>query len=163
MSATRAILRSVAPLYRSPAETLEHLNRTLAEDFPPGKFVTMVYGVLDARSRELTLASAGHLRPLLINHHCAFVDLDTGLPLGLGPSSYPQRTIALAPGTQLLLYTDGITEAMNGTDEEYGPARLMQHFLDPEARVDGLIAEVKRFGGGADSCDDATAVLIRSR
>jgi sigma-B regulation protein RsbU (phosphoserine phosphatase) len=163
MSATRAILRSVAPLYSSPAETLEHLNRTLTEDFPPANFVTMVYGILDARSRELTLASAGHLRPLLINHHCSFLDLDTGLPLGLGPSSYPQRSITLDPGTQLLLYTDGITEAMNSTEEEYGPARLIEHFLDPQACVDGLIAEVQRFGGESERSDDATAVLIRSR
>lgn len=163
MSATRAILRSVAPLYSSPAETLEHLNRTLTEDFPPGNFVTMVYGILDARSREFTLASAGHLRPLLINHHCEFMDLDTGLPLGLGPSAYPQSTITLGPGTQLLLYTDGITEAMNSTEEEYGPARLIEHFLNPEACVDGLIAEVQRFGGESERSDDATAVLIRSR
>jgi sigma-B regulation protein RsbU (phosphoserine phosphatase) len=163
MSATRAILRSVAPLCPSPAETLEHLNRILTEDFPPANFVTMVYGILDARSRELTLASAGHLRPLLINHHCAFLDLDTGLPLGLGPSSYPQRTITLDPGTQLLLYTDGITEAMNSTEEEYGPARLIEHFLNPQACVDGLIADVQRFGGESERRDDATAVLIRSR
>jgi sigma-B regulation protein RsbU (phosphoserine phosphatase) len=163
MSATRAILRSLAPLYASPAQTLEHLNRALTEDFPSGKFVTMVYGVLDANSRELTLASAGHPRPLLINHHCSFLDLDTGLPLGLGPSSYPQHTITLTPGTQLLLYTDGITEAMDGIEEEYGPARLIEHFLQPEACVDGLITEVQRFAAGSDRSDDATAVLIRSR
>jgi sigma-B regulation protein RsbU (phosphoserine phosphatase) len=95
MSATRAILRSLAPLYSSPAQTLEHLNRTLIEDFPVGKFFTMVYGVLDAQSRELTLASAGHLRPLVVNHRCSFLELDTGLPLGLGVSSYPQRSITL--------------------------------------------------------------------
>jgi sigma-B regulation protein RsbU (phosphoserine phosphatase) len=163
MSATRAILRSIAPLYSSPAQTLEHLNRTLTEDFPIGKFVTMVYGVLDAGSRELTLASAGHLRPLLINHHCSLLELDTGLPLGLGMSSYPQRTITLAPGTKLLFYTDGITEAMNSTQEEYGPARLIEHFRQTDACVDGLITEVQRFGAGSDQIDDATAVLIRSR
>jgi sigma-B regulation protein RsbU (phosphoserine phosphatase) len=163
MSATRAILRSLAPLYSSPAETLEHLNRALMEDLPIGKFVTMIYGVLDADSRELTLASAGHLRPLLINHHCSFLELDTGLPLGLGVSSYPQCTVTLSPGTKLLLYTDGITEAMDSTEEEYGPARLIEHFLQPEACVDGLIAEVQRFGAGSDRTDDATAVLIRSR
>jgi sigma-B regulation protein RsbU (phosphoserine phosphatase) len=163
MSATRAILRSVAPLYSSPAETLEQLNRTLTEDFPPGKFVTMVYGVLDARSREITLASAGHPRPLLINHHCAFLELDTGLPLGLGASSYPQHTVRLDAGTRLLLYTDGITEAMDRKEEEYGPARLIEHFQQPDACVDGLIAEVQRFGAGSDRTDDATAVLIRSR
>jgi phosphoserine phosphatase RsbU/P len=163
MSATRAMLRSLAPLYSSPAETLAHLNRTLTEDFPTGKFVTMVYGVLDAGTRELTLASAGHLRPLLINHHCSFLELDTGLPLGLGVSSYPQCTITLTPGTKLLLYTDGITEAMDSTEEEYGPARLVEHFLQPGACIDGLIAEVQRFGAGSGLTDDATAVLIRSR
>jgi sigma-B regulation protein RsbU (phosphoserine phosphatase) len=163
MSATRAILRSLAPLYSSPAETLAHLNRTLTEDFPMGKFVTMVYGVLDAGTRELTLASAGHLPPLLINSHCSFLELDTGLPLGLGVSSYPQCTITLAPGTKLLLYTDGITEAMDSTEEEYGPDRLIEHFLRPGACVDGLIAEVQRFGAGSGLTDDATAVLIRSR
>jgi len=163
MSATRALLRTLAPLYASPAQTLEHLSRTLTEDFPTGKFVTMVYGVLDAGSRELTLASAGHPRPLLINHHCSFLELDTGLPLGLGLSSYPQTTITLAPSTRLLLYTDGITEAMDSNEEEYGAARLIKHFQQPDACVDGLIAEVQRFGARSDRSDDATAVLIRSR
>ena len=163
MSATRALLRSIARQYVSPGETLEHLNRTLLEDFPLGKFVTMVYGVLDARARTVTFASAGHPRPLFINGHCAFLDVDTGLPLGLGQSSYPEKTVALQPGTQILLYTDGITEAMSATDEEYGPARLIQHFHDPEACVNGLIAEVQAFGSGSKHTDDATAVLIRSR
>jgi sigma-B regulation protein RsbU (phosphoserine phosphatase) len=163
MSATRAILRSVAPLYSTPAQTLEHLNRVLIEDFPTGKFVTMIYGVLDAGSRELRLASAGHLRPMIINHHCSFLPLETGLPLGLGASSYPECAITLASGTRLLLYTDGITEAMNCAEEEYGPARLIEHFLKPEACVDGLIAEVQRFGASSNHTDDATAVLIRSR
>ena len=163
MSATRALLRSIAPFYASPAQTLAHLNRTLTEDFPMGKFVTMVYGVLDAASRQITVASAGHLRPLVINHHCAFLDLDTGLPLGLGESTYPESTITLDPGTQLLFYTDGITEAMDSADEEFGPARLIEHFLDPTACVESLIAEVQRFGTGSTHTDDATAVLIRSR
>jgi sigma-B regulation protein RsbU (phosphoserine phosphatase) len=163
MSATRALLRSIAPLDSSPALTLEHLNRTITEDFPTGKFVTMIYGVLDAGTRELTLASAGHPRPLLVNHHCSFVELDTGLPLGLGASSYPQRTITLHPGTQLLLYTDGITEAMDSTEQEYGAGRLIEHFQLPEACVDSLIKEVQSFGAGSNRTDDATAVLIRSR
>jgi phosphoserine phosphatase RsbU/P len=163
MSATRSLLRSIAPLYASPAQTLEHLNRTLTEDFPMGKFVTMVYGVLDAATRQITVASAGHLRPLLINGHCSFLDLDTGLPLGLGNTSYPEQTITLGPGTKLLFYTDGITEAMDNAEEEFGPERLLKHFHDPEACVDGLIAEVQKYGAGSPHTDDATAVLIRSR
>lgn len=163
MSATRALLRSIARLYTSPNQTLAHLNQTLTEDFPTGKFVTMIYAILNAGSREITLASAGHPRPLLVNHQCSFVDLGTGLPLGLGTSSYPEYTMGLQPGTQLLLYTDGITEAMNKNYEEYGPARLTQHFLHPEACVEGLIEEIRNFGLGSEVTDDATAVLIRSR
>ncbi len=163
MSATRAILRSVAKLDASPSQTLVRLNQTLSEDFPMGKFVTMVYAVLNARSREIAVASAGHLRPLLINGDCTFLDVDTGLPLGLGASSYPEYTIQLKPGTRLLFYTDGITEAMNHHEEEYGHQRLLEHFLHPEACVEGLIQEVQRFGHRSDRTDDATAVLIRSR
>jgi sigma-B regulation protein RsbU (phosphoserine phosphatase) len=163
MSATRALLRSIAPLDPSPSRTLERLNRTLMEDFPAGKFVTMIYGVLDARSRTLSLASAGHLRPLIINHEISFLDLDTGLPLGLGASAYPEQTIELSPGTHVLLYTDGITEADNGADEEYGSGRLVQHFLKPGACVDSLIEDVRRYEAASTRSDDATAVLLRSR
>jgi sigma-B regulation protein RsbU (phosphoserine phosphatase) len=163
MSATRALLRSIAPMDPSPSRTLERLNRALMEDFPAGKFVTMIYGVLDARSRTLRLASAGHLRPLVINQEVAFLDLETGLPLGLGVSEYPERTISLSSGTHVLLYTDGITEAENGAEEEYGSARLLQHFMNPGACVNGLIAEVRRYEAASTRCDDATAVLLRSR
>jgi len=163
MSATRAILRSVAKLDSSPGATLLRLNQTLTDDFPMGKFVTMIYAVLDAKSREITFASAGHLRPLLINGECSFVEVDTGLPLGLGASSYPEHRIQMKPGTRLLFYTDGITEAENAGGEEYGPARLSEHFLRPDACVQGLIEAVQRHGKGAIFSDDATAVLIRSR
>jgi phosphoserine phosphatase RsbU/P len=163
MSATRAILRSLVKLDHSPGSTLMQLNQILIDDFPMGKFVTMIYGVLDARSREITIASAGHLRPLLINGECTFLDIDTGMPLGLGTTTYPEYKVTLKPGTQLLFYTDGITEAMNRSDEEYGAGRLVEHFLRPSACVDGLIEEVGRFSHGSNHTDDATAVLIRSR
>ena len=58
---------------------------------------------------------------------------------------------------------DRITEAMDHTEEDYGPSRLIEHFQQPDACVDGLIAEVQRFGARSDRTDDATAVLIRSR
>ena len=163
MSSTRAIMRSLARLYDSPGRVLSELNQVLVEDFPQGKFVTMIYCVLDAASRRMRIASAGHLRPLLINGSCSFVDVDAGLPLGLSSSVYPEHTLEMKPGTQLLLYTDGITEAFNLQDEEYGGDRLLEHFSDPDACVDGLIEEVRRFGYGSTHTDDATAVLIRSR
>ncbi len=163
MSATRAVLRSIAPFHTSPSKTLEQLNRALLEDFPCGKFVTMIYGVLDARSRQLTLASAGHMQPLIINHKTAFLELETGLPLGLAVSTYPETTVTLSADTHVLLYTDGITEAENTAFEEFGAERMVQHFANPGASVDSLIAEVKVYTGGCERMDDATAVLLRSR
>jgi sigma-B regulation protein RsbU (phosphoserine phosphatase) len=162
MSATRALLRSIAPLHASPAPTLAQLSRSLMEDFPSGKFVTMVYGILDAAARTFTVASAGHPTPLFVNGHASYLGLDTGLPLGLGVSTYPECTVELPAGTRVLFYTDGITEAANLSDEEYGPSRLLQHFTVPDACINGLIAEVQRFSSGSDHPDDATAVLIRS-
>jgi phosphoserine phosphatase RsbU/P len=163
MSATRAILRPLVKLHPSPGDTLTHLNQTLLEDFPSGKFVTMIYAVLDANSREVTIANAGHLRPLVINEHNYFLDIDPGLPLGLGPSTYPEHRFRFDPGTHLLLYTDGITEATNRQDDEYGAGRLLKHFMEPDACINGLISEVREFAQGSDHPDDATAVLIRSR
>lgn len=163
MTATRATLRTLARLDLPPGETLKQLNRMLLSDMPANKFVTMVYGVLEPRSREITFASAGHLRPLLINGSCEFLPIDTGLPLGLAASSYPEYIVHLKPGAQVLLYSDGITEAMNRHDEEYGPGRLVEHFLQTEACIDGLFEEVQRFSAGSTHTDDATAVLITSR
>jgi sigma-B regulation protein RsbU (phosphoserine phosphatase) len=163
MSATRAILRSIASTASSPGQTLLRVSKILSEDFPMGKFVTMIYAILDARSREITIASAGHLRPLLINAEPSFLDVDTGLPLGLGASSYPEYQVQLQPGTKLLFYTDGITEATNHDEEEFGSTRLLEHFVQPGACVEGLIEQVQRFGQKSTRTDDATAVLIRSR
>jgi sigma-B regulation protein RsbU (phosphoserine phosphatase) len=125
--------------------------------------VTMIYGVLNAKTRQLTLASAGHLHPLVVNHKTAFLELDTGLPLGLSESAYPEKTITLSTDTHVLLYTDGITEAENGLDEEFGAARLLEHFLAPGACVEGLVNQVREFARECPNMDDATVVLLRSR
>src|SRR5579863_4321403 len=116
----------------------------------------------DARAWSATWRPrAKYAMPPMLNATPTTSPANPNLPLGLGASSYPESTITLDPGTQLLFYTDGITEAMDNTDEEFGPARLIEHFHDPEACVDSLIAEVKRHGTGSTHTDDATAVLIR--
>src|SRR5207244_5662862 len=84
MSATRGMLRSLAEAGCGPGEVLARLNDLMVQDFPSGKFVTMVYAVLDPASRKLTFANAGHLRPLLvINNGGRSLDTDRGMPLGL--------------------------------------------------------------------------------
>ncbi|HZQ24145.1 MAG TPA: GAF domain-containing SpoIIE family protein phosphatase [Terriglobales bacterium] len=165
MSATRGMVRSLAEACCSPSEVLMRLNKLMAEDFPSGRFVTMVYAVFDPRNRKLTFANAGHLPPLLVSGDSAqFVATECGLPLGLclGTRHFSETTITLPQGSRLLFYSDGITEAANLRDEEYGSERLRAHMSKTSATADSLLAEVQSFSDGAGLRDDATVVMITS-
>jgi sigma-B regulation protein RsbU (phosphoserine phosphatase) len=162
MSATRGMLRSLAETCTSPAEVLTKLNRLLA-DFPSGRFVTMLYAVLNPELRTLTFASAGHLRPLLVNGHGArFLDSERGIPLGLGFSNFSESKVHLPEGSRLVFYSDGITEAESPEGEEYGASRLQAHLQQPEACAESILADVRRFANGAGLRDDATVIFLRA-
>src|ERR1700735_489591 len=97
MSATRGMLRSLAEACCSPGEVLTKLNSLLVDDFPAGKFVTLVYAVLDPATRNVVFANAGHLHPLFIDDKGEhFLDTERGLPLGLGCGDYSESRIALS-------------------------------------------------------------------
>lgn len=163
MAAARGILRSLAEAQCSPGEVLTKLNRLLVEDLPPARFVTMIYAVLDPATRTLTFSNAGHLPPLLVDQDGArFLATETGLPLGLALGSFSESQVRLTEGSRLLLYSDGITEAENLADEEYGSARLMEHMMEPTASMESVIAEVQSFANGAGLRDDATVVMVRA-
>jgi sigma-B regulation protein RsbU (phosphoserine phosphatase) len=162
MSATRGILRSLADAACTPGEVLTKLNRLLVEDFPAGRFVTMVYAVLDPAQRTLTFANAGHLRPLLIADGSAqFLDVERGIPLGLAPGDFSEVEVNLPMSSRLVFYSDGITEAENPADEEYGWARLQEHFLRTEASAESLLDDVRSFADGAGLRDDASVILVK--
>src|SRR5271165_4820172 len=162
MSATRGILRSLVEAACSPGEVLTKLNRVLVEDFPAGRFVTMVYAVLDPVQRTLTFANAGHLRPLLMTGSSAeFLDVERGIPLGLGPCDFSEAQVKLPLGSHLVLYSDGITEAENRADEEYGLARLQEHFLRTDVSAESLLDDVRSFADGSGLRDDASVILVK--
>ncbi len=97
MSATRGVFRSLAEACCTPAEVLTRLNELLVNDFPAGKFVTMVYAVLDPATRTVVFANAGHLRPLFIDDNGErYVDTERGLPLGLSCGDYSETEIKLS-------------------------------------------------------------------
>src|SRR4051812_30375130 len=161
MSATRGMLRSLAEACCSPGEVLTRLNKLLVDDFPAGKFVTMVYAVLDPATRRVVFANAGHLRPLFIDDEGEqFLEVERGLPLGLGCGDYSETQIALPPGSKLIFYSDGITEAEDGREEEYGLSRLAQHAVKPEASAVSIVDEVRLYANGSGVRDDATVVFI---
>ncbi len=162
MAATRGVLRSLAEESCTPSEVLRRLNQLLIADLPPERFVTMVYAILDPAERTLTLASAGHLQPLLINgDEARFLDTDEGMPLGVGPGEYSETEIKLTPGSRLVFYSDGITEAVGPDEQEYGQQRLKEHLLQPGTSAESLLDDVRTFADGRGLHDDATVIALK--
>ena len=161
MSATRGMLRSLAEACCTPGEVLTKLNQLLVNDFPAGKFVTMVYAVLDPAAKTVVFANAGHLRPLLIDETGeTFLEVERGLPLGLSCGDYSETEISLTRGSRLIFYSDGITEAVDGREEEYGLDRLVEHAIQPEASAVTILDDVRSFANGSGVRDDATVVFV---
>jgi len=161
MSATRGMLRSLAEACCTPSEVLTKLNGLLVEDFPAGKFVTLVYGVLDPATRSVTFANAGHLHPLFMDDKGAhFLDTERGLPLGLSCGDYSESIVALSPGSRLVFYSDGITEAVNEAEEEYGLDRLARHVACHDASAVSVVDDVRTFTNGVGLRDDASLVFV---
>lgn len=161
MSSTRSALRLHAARGLSPKEILFELNKFLVEDFPASKFVTMVYAVLDSAERKLAFASAGHLPPLLIDSGGArFLESEAGLPLGIMECEFSEHEIEMPAGSRVFLYSDGVTEAINSSREEYGPERVLEHVTRETANVQSLLGDVDKFTAGEPQSDDITVVMI---
>ncbi|HTR23075.1 MAG TPA: GAF domain-containing SpoIIE family protein phosphatase [Terriglobales bacterium] len=164
MSTTRGMMRAVAPISAGPAEVLSRVNGMLLQDFPDGRFVTMVYGELDPQRRTLKLANAGHLPPLVVDAQGArWIQSEHGLPLGVSASKFSETEIQLEPNSRVAFYSDGITEAELDSGEEYGPDRLLAQLQVPGASPVSLIADVRKFVNGAGLRDDATIILVGAR
>jgi phosphoserine phosphatase RsbU/P len=163
MSATRGILRSLVQASCTPGEVLSKLNRMLVEDFPSGRFVTMVYAVLDPAHRTLTFSNAGHLPPLLVDAQGArFLETERGMPLGLGFGDFSEAQVQLPHGSRLAFYSDGITEAVGPQAAEYGPERLANLMQQPHASAENLLQDVRSFANGAGLQDDATVIFVHA-
>ncbi len=164
MSATRGMLRSLAQTGSGPGEVLLRLNNMMIEDFPSGRFVTMVYAELDPSTRVLRIANAGHLSPLLVEpsgHR--WITHEHGLPLGISSSKFSEAEVTLSDHSRIAFYSDGITEAEIESGEEYGAGRLLAQMKSPDITLDGLLADVRKFANGTGLRDDATAILVRAR
>src|SRR5512146_175700 len=163
MSATRGLVRSLAETSPAPELILGRLNEVLLRDFPSGKFVTMVYALMDPAARTMTFANAGHPWPLLANGNGPeFLKTDSGLPLGVAECAFEERQVELKPGSRVLFYTDGITEAEDLQNSEFGAQRLQEMIARPEICADTVVEEVRRFAGRHELADDATVILVKA-
>ncbi len=164
MSATRGMLRSLAQTGSGPGEVLLRLNNMMIEDFPSGRFVTMVYAELDPANRILRIANAGHLSPLLVEPPChRWVNHEHGMPLGISASKFSEVEVTLGEHSRVAFYSDGITEADIASGEEYGPDRLLAQMQSPEVTPEALLADVRKFTNGTGLRDDATVILVQAR
>jgi len=146
----------------SPAAALGRLNRLFCDSSWEDRFVTMVLAVLDPRRHEVIVVNAGHLPPLLRRgpHQVEAVgQAESRLPLGVDRNvEYGPSIVSLAAGQSLVLYTDGITEAMNAAGELYGSRRLLALLSSDVDRLSLLgrriLDDVKRFVGAQSQSDD---------
>ncbi len=149
-----------------PAELLGRINRELARENDTSMFVTLFCGILDLASGELRYANAGHNPPVLISPDGSARLQPTlpGLVAGcLDDYGYTEGRLDLAPGTSLLLYTDGVTEALNPALELFGEERLLAAARGPQSAARTLTKlqqAVKNFAAGADQADDITLLAI---
>ena len=163
MSATRGMLRSLAQTGSGPAEVLTRLNNMMIEDFPSGRFVTMVYAEFDPSIRTLRIANAGHLAPLLVDPSgYRWINHEHGLPLGISASKFSETAVTLGEHSRIAFYSDGITEADIDSGEEYGAERLLAQMQSPDVTPDSLLADVRKFTNGPGLRDDATVILVRA-
>lgn len=152
------------------AEAVGRANRRLAEQNDANMFVTAWVGVVDLASGALEFVSAGHEPPLLkrADGSVVFLEETAGPSLGMmDGSAYRTRTLTLAAGDGLLLYTDGVTEARNAAREFYGAERLAATFRgllgakDAGVIIDGIARDVDAFAGGTEQADDITLLAFR--
>jgi sigma-B regulation protein RsbU (phosphoserine phosphatase) len=128
MSNFQAALTSFAPEHLSPAEVSTRINDLLYANIPLHKFITAFYGVIDIPHRTLAFTNAGHNPPLLARSSGECVRLEAGgSVLGAFPRAvFAEEQIQLRPGDRLLLFTDGLTEALDQNDEQFGDERLLE-------------------------------------
>jgi sigma-B regulation protein RsbU (phosphoserine phosphatase) len=169
MANCRALLRSIASRGVAPGDCLTQVNKALAVDSESGMFVTVFYGILDTRTGEVSYANGGHNPPyhVVSGGEVRAIEGTSGLVVVvLDGFTFADRTLQLAPGDRVLLYTDGVTEAMNAQDDMYSDERLHE-FLGvnrPAALSDvvhAIIDDVKRFANGHPQSDDITSLVIQ--
>lgn len=152
----------------NPADTLNVVNNALCDSNPEGMFATVFAAVLDLERGELHYANAGHTRPMLIQQSARLMNVDPGIALGLfEDADITGHSIRLENGSCILIYTDGVTEAVNTKDQFFGEKRLLSAVGEggDDARqiVKTLDNVVHEFTEGAEQFDDYTVLALYYR
>ena len=173
MAICRSVLRSQATGNPSPADVLQKVNRQLYPDIKEDMFISMAYVILDHAQGSVTLSRAGHDAPIVFDHETGVAGpvKPPGMVVGIDSGSVFDRItgdfpLALKRDDCLLLYTDGVTEALDANGDEFGPERMIESVRAsaPEgapAIITGLIDALRSFVGVQPQNDDITLIAIR--
>ena len=170
MSASRSVFRMLSEEERTVKDNMMRANRRIKKDVKTGMFVALLYAVLDAKNRSLIMCSAGQTQPVYWSAKTGEAILvetkgDT-FPLGiLDDAEYEETQLQLESDDKVILYTDGIVEAMNDQEELFGFERLQKlvqssHASDAESLLKEILDTVNEFAGQAEQHDDLTAIVI---
>ena len=173
MAVTRTLFRNLAGNYQSAANIVREMNHAIASTNDTYIFVTVFVGVLDMKTHYLTFCNAAHNAPVMISAEgeCSLLEMDTNLPIGVEDRyHYEEQQVDFPPGSALLLYTDGLTEATyfskDGSRKLFGEHRVL-HDVEKNSKasaievIDFLKQHVAVFADGTEQSDDLTMLFVR--
>jgi sigma-B regulation protein RsbU (phosphoserine phosphatase) len=175
MAMCRSVLRSVASGEESPSRALAAVNRQLFPDIREDMFISMTYLIVDGSEGSITISRAGHDPALWFHRRTGSVEVikPPGLALGIDAGDVFERVtrdheIRMQSGDCLLLFTDGVKEAVDGGEEEFGTERLSEVFRNSAALgasevIASVQRELKNYTGESPQMDDITLVAIEKR
>lgn len=162
MALCKTFIREKSRACRSAAEVLNEANDAIVEENPEGMFVTAFLGLFDPSTGVLQFANAGHTRPLLVG--TGFVDPDPGIALGVfEDAGIVDDTLHIPAGTGVVLYTDGVTDAVGSNKTFFGEERLQEaagHAATAREAVERTVAAVDAFAGEHEQFDDITMLAL---
>ncbi len=169
MMSSRTLLKGAAIGSADPGMVLTETNNVLNDDNVSMMFVTVLYAIFEPESGRFSYASGGHDSPLLVrpDGSSTLLPRTNGIALGVLPDfDYASNSVVLEPGDTILLYTDGVTEAQNEENEQFGIARLCTLFENApptgeEEATARVFDRVRAFAGNAQQFDDITCVALR--
>jgi serine phosphatase RsbU (regulator of sigma subunit) len=168
MSSLHAAVHAQAGSHETLVATISAVNKYLADNIPANRFVTLFYAELDPDSGALSFLNAGHNPPLIVHAAGTVEQLASGgLPLGIKPDAdYREGRTQLQPGDVLVIYSDGVTEAVSPSGEEFGATRLYEvvsrNIESSAAGIrDRIESSLTKFAQGTSAADDITLVIVK--
>ena len=169
MAVSRTLIRAIGTQGLTPEECINKANELLCMESANNMFVTVFYGIYNVKTGELRYCNGGHNAPCIIHSdgRTELMKVEPNFIVGaLGGMTYKGEKTTLEKGETLLLYTDGVTEAVNPSMEEYGEQRMIDTLSTQTAHtcretIDGLLQSVRDFAGEAEQSDDITILALK--